>query len=970
MTSNSHGNQRGGGAFGPTGNRGNQRHDRGGQECYQCHKPGHVARDCPMSGSRDEVNRIFTPENDPLKYPDAKLKQEEDRRVKHLAPDSSSLGQLAIPSRPSYGTRGKPIVLRSNYFELKADPQSRLFRYEIQISPPGIKESRRQTRRLIQLLLEKDPPKPLSPADIATDFDSVLITSKPLPMSGDSLVVRRVYREADEPTPRPNAIEYTITIKQSKVLPLRQLVEFLASPKGVSPNGFDKKETIQALNCIMTRTAKERSDIYGGGKSEKFYRCLAGRDPMFDLGGGLVAVKGFYTSVRTSTSRLLVNINVANAAFYPAMELHALMRQHTPRVSDYLGSGLEYFITHLRVSHQFYGKKTVRTVKGFSYPCHDDEHDRPRLGNARQIRFRREENGIKGMTTVFTYFSDKYPGFPIQEPGLPCINIGSDKRPVFVPPELLTVEPGQPYTRKLDRFQTKAMIDIAVRRPAENARRIVGEGAQIMGLSETNPKLYRLGDSDSLIENSQGSWDLKNRQFSKAVQLPKWTFIKFDKMKIDHNVIREKLKNTAAKTGLGFPTPQPLDGYESPLQFPICPGTHRQNEDIIKKTMAWASGQDLKILFVILPSDNAFIYSQVKYYAEIYYGKLLQDCKRPSRSPSSNQAQRQDKTTSCLDRVGQLLKDRPEYAANIAHKFNLKLGGINQTIPSNRLGMLGDGKTMLVGMDVTHPSPGSLPNSPSIVGVVANTDSRFGQWPGSIRTQPKAEMITDLQEMFCERLDLWFRRNKNLPDRIIIYRDGVSESQYDALLKEELPKIEAACTSRYQAKTDGKYPRISMIVCGKRHHTRFYPTRTQDADTKQRQNCPNGTVVDRGVTMEHGWDFFLQAHHCIKGTAKPTHYVVMRDDNKFTADSLESFTHHLCYLSGRSTKAISLCPPAYFADLLCERGRMYLYKVYNSAQFDPRTAPVDAHGKFDKNHSSRPWSGGVHSALEESMFYI
>ena len=31
-------------------------------------------------------------------------------------------------------------------------------------------------------------------------------------------------------------------------------------------------------------------------------------------------------------------------------------------------------------------------------------------------------------------------------------------------------------------------------------------------------------------------------------------------------------------------------------------------------------------------------------------------------------------------------------------------------------------------------------------------------------------------------------------------------------------------------------------------------------------NPPNGTVVDRGVTMEKGHDFFLQAHTALQGT--------------------------------------------------------------------------------------------------------
>ena len=85
-------------------------------------------------------------------------------------------------------------------------------------------------------------------------------------------------------------------------------------------------------------------------------------------------------------------------------------------------------------------------------------------------------------------------------------------------------------------------------------------------------------------------------------------------------------------------------------------------------------------------------------------------------------------------------------------------------------------------MDVTHPGPLSLNQAPSIVTVVSTIEGDFlGQWPASIRTQvpdPKKqskEIIEDLQAMVEERLNAWKQNNKgSLPERIIIYRDGVS----------------------------------------------------------------------------------------------------------------------------------------------------------------------------------------------------
>ena len=47
------------------------------------------------------------------------------------------------------------------------------------------------------------------------------------------------------------------------------------------------------------------------------------------------------------------------------------------------------------------------------------------------------------------------------------------------------------------------------------------------------------------------------------------------------------------------------------------------------------------------------------------------------------------------------------------------------------------------------------------------------------------------------------------------------------------------------------------------------------------------TILDRGITMETGWDFFLQAHECLQGTAKPAHYIVLRNEFDKGQNALE-----------------------------------------------------------------------------------
>ena len=140
------------------------------------------------------------------------------------------------------------------------------------------------------------------------------------------------------------------------------------------------------------------------------------------------------------------------------------------------------------------------------------------------------------------------------------------------------------------------------------------------------------------------------------------------------------------------------------------------------------------------------------------------------------------------------------YWVNVAHKFNLKLNGINHSLPPDALGILKDGDTMVVGIDVTHPTPKSMENSPSIVGMVASIDDIFAHWPGSFRIQEsrqeiqkrrqerkkttgeddipkdKEDMVGNIETLLQERLRAFGKRNQKYPKSILIYRDGKRSS--------------------------------------------------------------------------------------------------------------------------------------------------------------------------------------------------
>lgn len=80
------------------------------------------------------------------------------------------------------------------------------------------------------------------------------------------------------------------------------------------------------------------------------------------------------------------------------------------------------------------------------------------------------------------------------------------------------------------------------------------------------------------------------------------------------------------------------------------------------------------------------------------------------------------------------------------------------------------------------------------------------------------------------------------------------------------------------------------------------------------------------------------------------------------ANTLERLTHEMCYMFGRATKAVSICPPAYYADILCTRQRVYMADLFERSSDDSASVSSD--------HRDRITKTVVHPRLRDSMFYI
>ena len=444
---------------------------------------------------------------------------------------------------------------------------------------------------------------------------------------------------------------------------------------------------------------------------------------------------------------------------------------------------------------------------------------------------------------------------------------------------------------------------------------------------------------------------MQNIKFNTAGTLVNWTTLMISISGVQGAFTPASLRATVAgfhealeKVGIKAEEPKPG------LSIEVSSPDDKQIENALNQK--FGDPKLKRLVLVILPKKEKPMYDWIKYLGDVRLGVH----------------------TVCV--VGsKFVKAQPQYFANVALKINLKLGGTNQMV-NDRLGIIDEDKTMVVGVDVTHPSPGSASNAPSVAGMVASVNRWLGQWPADLRIQePRKEMVSELDSMLKSRLRLWktLGEHNMFPENLLVYRDGVSEGQYATVLDTELPLLRKACAELYPpADTKNGLPKITIVIVGKRHHTRFYPTTVKNADSFS--NPRNGTVVDRGVTETRNWDFFLQSHTSIQGTARPAHYYIVLNeifakvkvDRPFQnlADVLEDLTHKMCYLFGRATKAVSICPPAYYADMVCERARCYLTELFDAP------TPLGTPAQSVAGDGAITAKATIHPYMRDTMFYI
>lgn len=634
------------------------------------------------------------------------------------------------------------------------------------------------------------------------------------------------------------------------------------------------------------------------------------------LGNGAEGWKGFYHAIKPLARGMTLALDHKVTGFWSSIPLLDLARQvpgvlqgsdrsmtdRARAILSQLIKGVRVFQTNRPEREGGTGRKVV-AISSYS---------------AAELVF--QETGGQSVS-VADYFARTYK--QLEFPGFPCVQVGSKKRPVYLPLEVVKIAPNQ-CRHQLDDHQLAKIKDMACTKPdlrfasIDRMRKLAAydtdEYLKEFGLSVEDKVLQTPGRTLSpptLIFNhaqrfvpTDGRWNMRDKVYYQPGKILHYWGVLI--LEDSHGRVSRGgsaqsflgsfiagLEKLSLKTGLAISNTRPLVVIKS--KSDVAEGM-REVKRIVDDDAHNHGQPGCQLILVIKPANETSDYREIKFQSDSVLG-----C--PSQCVLAQH----------------LAQSKLTYLANLGLKINCKLGGGNVTLTQPSLDRLKARKTlMIMGLDLSLESKSITRTTDAVAALVGTLNHQFTQYASAYRFQPSTcDHVRDLQQLAEEVFRSFFHRWQKLPDALLVYRDGVADSQFKNVLDLEVNMLHEA----YQKVLPGPSPEITFVVLQKRHRTRFMPVDRRHGDPKL-GNCKPGLCVDERITQPHQFEFYLQSHTALQGTTRPVRVVTLLDELGLTADELQEITHALCYVNARCTVSTSVVAPTAYSALVAERGRV------------------------------------------------
>jgi len=694
-------------------------------------------------------------------------------------------------------------------------------------------------------------------------------------------------------------------------------------------------------------------ELLSRGKSDFFDRKFTG-----DLirNTNLTLMTGFRKSVRVTESGLVINIDQASGVFQRAGKLIDVIKNILD-IEKY--GGLKNFSMTANLAHML-TQELGDSNRGCQVMVPMDGYQAKKRifgftpHSVQQVTFPFGPKGQEENITVYEYYKNhRNPKVTLKYPNLPCIVLPNRK--TFIPVEMCYLLPDQYFLKKLSSSVQSFVTRNTVTPPTPrmtNITQSVDTVARAAGLLEMDIDLQaseapaRVIDPPTMKDGMRSTvkpevnpqrgnpCDFRINKLVKGVTLKNWAVAVIISgpavLPEAQAAVTKWIKNLSIKSGqLGMLiNPTFVFGGRMTSDGKDLSKIEKFLLDIKEKN------KNIQMILVLIPNSDA-VYRAIKTVGnrcEIATQCLVLDISDTRDMDSSR---------------GKLSKiSNPTFLQNMVYKMNAKLGGENQRLElanvASHISLLKKPGLMVMGIDISHPGVGDDDLKHSIAGFVASFTSDLTTYICATRSQKKLrqEVIQEDIETVGEVADVFFRKyfevNKMYPELLVVYRDGVSQGQFSLVKSQEVPQLRKAM-EKLNMKCD-----IVYVTVQKRHHFRMVNKKVDERTGKLTyDNVKPGTVVDEFVVHPERFECYLNSHHALQGTAKPSHYCVIHDDTEnrpdaITSDQMQHLSYYLCYVFARCMKPISQPAPTRYAHLVCEQAAGWVKTMWRSGVYQER----------------------------------
>ncbi|CAN9251435.1 unnamed protein product [Alternaria alternata] len=832
--------------------------------------------------------------------------------------------------------------------------------YEYKILPAMSGKNKRRIRAIIKAAIENSDFLKNNKRNFATDYFETIIAWEPLHGLIGPEFTRTIGDGATGSEWKLDDFEESGTVlplrfKFERIIDTKSLVGY----KDIDPACADTdiQPIIRALNILISKCFDESTKyqtLQSG--ANKFYLKDAYENISIgearNYSRSLCAMRGYNYTIKPGIGRLLLNINAAMSAFFLAGPLEQVLNDKVT-FKDFKGRDYEALVRGLRVYINYDRGDKNQDLEAWKRLNSKEGRTKTIQGLGTSLSTQDFELKPGKYEFVQQYFEKMYKR-KLAYPELWAVNLGSRHDPRWYCPEDLIVLPYQMYKGPLPETITAGMLDVACHVPFDAAALIDVEALETVEIpkdANTPRKLARCPiltiDPRMLMVPSAREPYPMMRYANRTIQAKdRWSTIDMTLLHRNENktLIGIVIADNEIEGGYRISPDSCYNALRTFAGPPTSSGdvqkVNTKDRQLVDRALRGAVQARTNFAMLILKNKSAEPYAHFKNLCDRVHGLH----------------------SICVTQTALSGPARGQLMGNLMLKMNLKTGGSNHCVADGKMKeILPD--TLVLGADVTHPGKGSLTGCPSIAAIVGSVDDLGGHFLGSMRLQSKEkkEIIDEVKDMVVERINDWVEKHGGaiLPTNILYYRDGVGDSQYSDIKTTELAQIQLAFDvvvddlRKRNKISSSVIPKINItaIICAKRHNTRFYPALGEEDKT---ENCLPGTFVDDVVCSPYYQDFYLQSHCTLKGTARPAHYFIIQNNINKSVDELRQLTHELCYSYVRATVGVSYASPAYYADRLCERGRIYLRDFFvRTANGEKRRNELEAEKQKKENELSK-----------------